>query len=212
MSIATNKVITYNDLITSTVSYIASKCQNIGAFGVVDGYLNGSHPSDWNQKVIGTAPGTVKTTMTVADNIVTSVSTSKIREQLENFLKGRNLYVATNTEISHKSLINFVSNISAFVCTKLVQVVNPFSTVPGGYLIYVPNNGTTGITNIKTQDLLKSELKTNINDITNVNSLTANIHTINMNIAYNCSSSSSSCSSSSCSSSSSLFIAYMNLN
>lgn len=211
MTISTNSVITYNDLITSTVTYIYQRCQNSAT--MVSGYVNGTHPSDWNNKVVGTSPKTVKATMTVSDNIVSSISTTTIRNELENFLKGRNLYVATNTEISHKSLINYISNIAAFVCAKMVRVVNPMSTEPNGYLVYVSGNAVVvGVNNIVSQDLLNSELQSNITSIANVNSLLSNIHTINMNLAYNCSSSSSSCSSSSCSSSSSLFIAYMNLN
>ena len=213
MTISTNNVITYNDLITYTVSYISQRCSNISTPSVVDGYIDGTHPADWNQKIVGTSPGTVKVTLTVADNIVSTVTSSTIRTQLENFLKGRNLYTATNTDISQKSLINFVSNIAAFVCAKMVRVVNPMSTEPNGYLMYISDNSVVvGVSDIISQDLLSTELENNIKSITNVNSLLSNIHTINMNMSYNCSSSSSSCSSSSCSSSSSLFVAYMNLN
>ena len=221
MSIATNQQIKYSDLITFSVTYIQQKCENVfsssssSPLSVVDGYLNGSHPADWNSKDIGRSPGgTVRATMTVSDNIVTTLVTrTTVRTQLENFLKGRNLYVATDTEISHKSLINFVSNITAFACAKIVQVVNPFSTKKEGYLLYVPDNAVVvGVSDVSNLELTKNEIKDNVTSLTNVNSLTSNIHTINMNLAYNCSSSSSSCSSSSCSSSSSLFIAYMNLN
>ena len=216
MGVIQNTLVTYDELITSTVDYIASKCCNIaGGTNLVNGYLNGTHPSDWNNKEVSTDTSQiqVKVTMTVNDSCYKTVSKATVRSELESFLKSRNLYSATNTPISQKSLINYVSNISAFVCGKMSQIVNNFSTQITGYLVYLSSNSvSSGIINIKNIEITKTEIDQNISSLINMNALTSSVHVMAMNISYNCSSSSSSCSSSSCSSSSSLFVAYMNIN
>ena len=229
MAIATNSVITYNELIEKTVDYIVQYCYNVSgtytnsegnqvtktAGTPVSGYVYNTNPGNWNSKNIRGVNGNkdVLVTFTVNEAAYESdVSRTTIENQLSNFLKGRNLYSLSNIEISQKSLINYVSNISSFVCNRMVNISNGFSDTPNGYLVYLSNNTISGeVVSINNIDITNSEIETNAESIVDVNALASNAHAVNMLINYNCSSSSSSCSSSSCSSSSSLFIAYMNL-
>lgn len=226
-NIQTGFTITYSKLIDETVDYIVQKCYNVTdnittstsniktAGTPVAGYINNTNPTGWVNKNIrnSTSDQNTSVTFTVQDGTYENeVLATTVKKELTDFLKGRNLYNLTDVEISHKSLINYVSNISHFVCNKMVNVVNSFSSAPNGYLVYLSSNTIAGsITNANNIELTKTEIQNNITSITDVNSLSSNVHTIAMTINYNCSSSSSSCSSSSCSSSSSLFIAYMNI-
>ena len=160
------------------------------------------------------------------------VTEQNIKDDFNDFLSARGINITDkvkdNTEgnkseiISMKGIMNFYANVSSFIASRLIYVVDSYGHGP--VLFYNHNSGISysnvtfdSIIDKNHPDFTSSEIETCTNNL--LDSLTNTTKVYNVNVVLNyysscCSSSSSSSSSSSCSSSSSSsswFIAYMDI-
>lgn len=205
MAIASNNLITYAEVKARVLQYIKSNCSNIDRFpDLGNGYVNGDVITLMNY------PNNCIIKAKTNDPWLKSVSSATVNSQLDYFLTSRNLNSLANTTISHKALVNLCNNISAFICEKLVIMTNPHTS--GKFILYVAEQNNPGsVTALTDETISYNALLNSTKQLTDINAIVRNVHLVNCDISYTCSSSSSSCSSSSCSSSSSCFIAYMKI-
>ena len=215
MTIATNQVIVYQDLLDFVLTNLKAKCSNIDTFAsnVPVSLRNGS------SYVLASTPvgnGTVTATGTVNDSLLVTVPTATVEQQLNDFLIARGIKNKPDRVVAFKDIMNFYNNIASFLATKLMFVSNSFGS--GTFIFYNSANNSYPSVNLNVSDInfTNPEIKTSITDLMNAINNVSNTHYAATTIVYTCSSSSSSScssssSSSSCSSSSSMFIAYMDI-
>ena len=206
MTIATNQVIVYQDLLDFVLANLKAKCSNIDTFAsnVPVSLRNGS------SYVLASTPGgngTVTATGTVNDGLLVTVSSATVEQQLNDFLVARGIKNKPDRVVAFKDIMNFYNNIASFLATKLMFVSNSFGS--GTFIFYNSANTSFPSVNldITSIDFTNPEVKTSITDLMNAINNVSNTHYAATTIVYTCSSSSSS----SCSSSSSMFIAYMDI-
>lgn len=226
MTLATDNIITYSDLIDKTLELIKSRCQNIDAFAssVPSTLKNGaswtlstatvSHRVSSSGKQ-SSANHTLTTTATVSDSTLVTVTSDTVKSQLNSFLTSRGIYQTPDEHVSFKGIVNFYNNVSSFMAAKIMFVTNSFGA--GTFVFYNSSGSTypscTVYDNLEQYTL--SQVQTNVQEVLNSVNNVQNLHYATTTLTYNsscsCSSSSSSSSSSSCSSSSSTYIVYMDI-
>ncbi len=226
MTIATNSIITYADLVAKALQLIKSRCHNIDAFNssVPSTLKNGaswtissasvSHRVSSSGKQ-STATHTLSTTGAVSDSTLVVVTSATVESQLNSFLTSRGIYQSPTEPVTFKGIVNFFNNLSSFMSAKIMFVTNSFGA---GTFVFYNSAGSTYPTATAYDGWEKytaSEIQTNLKEILNSVNNVQNLHYATTTLTYNsscsCSSSSSSSSSSSCSSSSSTYIVYMDI-
>jgi hypothetical protein len=241
MAITKGDQITYSDLILDVYNKIISNCKNIDHFDSdVPVYMRNSTTGDdvydFTIKSAVLSKNTLSAMGKVKDSAMVVVPSSKVRQQLEEFLKNRGIaskgplfstnengeVVTTPGEtITFKGMMNFYNNIASFLSKRLIVVGNSFNTTTclfynhlstdeiGAYPTVSALN--QGIGENENLDFTSDQIETSMSQMLNAINSTSKIWYPKTDIKYTCSSSSSSSSSSSCSSSSSMFIAYMEI-
>lgn len=140
MAIETNYEITYEDLINESLERVQSVCVNvetwsssvpallkngtsetIKSFEVeAETYLvNKYSHTGWVNKAHTSTVDAI-----VDDNVLSLVSKSTIRQQLEDFLASRGVKVQSNETVTFKNMMAFYNNLASFLSTKLIYVTS----------------------------------------------------------------------------------------
>lgn len=230
MTITQNKVITYNDLITSAIQRIKNLCKNIdtlptdlpaefkngSVLQVASKYFPQTLMNATRYQEIDRAAHTSVLKVTISDDILKAVPSSTVESDFLNFIKSRNIYTRTNEPVSFKTMMVFYNNLAAFLSARMVYLTSQLNT--NYYLFYKTGVVTYPTVNFDAVDVdfTPTQINTCVTDLMNAINNTVHSHLVNIVFQYtssSCSSSSSSsCSSSSSSScSSSVFIVYMDI-
>lgn len=217
MPMIANNVITYSDVINHVTDKIVKACAN------ADKFTSDVHYSLKNQTSFTLIKDTVSPkgqnayiNVKVNDALGVTVSSSTIKNQLNDFLTTRGVKTQSNKPISMKGMMNLYNNIATFITRRLVVVNSSFNI--GKQLIFY--NATSNLSynavnfgNFNELNFNSTEMQACINNLMNSLNQKVKVKYINTVITNSCSSSSSSSSSScsSSSSSSSMFIAYMDI-
>lgn len=144
MTLATNDVITYKDLIDYALTKVKSICHNIGAYSssVPAQYRTSSVENLVRSQAI---PATVKVKTghrpnftaymyvgTVPDSALAVVSEATVNNDFNSFMTSRGVSAKPDTVVTFKLLTNFFANLAAFISART-------------WLIYNPMVGTRGI-------------------------------------------------------------------
>ena len=215
MSLNTNSIITYADLLTYTLDTIKARCHNIDSWNAsVPAQLKNG--TSWTLSSANvshtvydrtTATHTLSTTATVSDAVCSLTTSSVVQQQLNDYLNTKGVYQNPNEPVTFKGMINFYNVVSSFMSAKIWLVTNSFGA--GTFVFYNPNGSTypsvTSYNNLQQYTL--AELQVNLQEVLASVNNSQNIHHAATVLSYNsscsCSSSSSSSSFSSSSSSSS---------
>ena len=230
MTIMQNKIITYNDLITSALKRIKTLCKNIDTLpnDLPSAFKNGNvlqvaskyfplvmRPEHHNPKVDRAAHTSILRA-TVSDTMLKAVPSSTVERDFLSFIKSRNIYTRTNELVSFKTMMVFYNNLAAFLSARMIYLTSQLDTKY--YLFYKPGTVTYPSVNFYAVniDFTPTQINTCVTDLMNAINNTIHNHLVNIVFQYtssSCSSSSSSScsSSSSSSSSSSVFIVYMDI-
>ncbi len=232
--------VTYKDLIDELVIAITNYCENVDknvslpdqlkpGSVALSRYLSRKSTNDMWAKAV------VVDNDTEYNNLIRSVSSTTVRNQLNEFFSARNISSKSDEVITFKGLMNFYVNAASFVAARIILVGNSFYNPLENYTSINENdmcNAKWSIRLYKQANVTYYDYKdwdpsqnfspisqkyTYQNVIDDIKSLTQSminprgVKYVKTNITFGCCSSSSSSSCSSCSSSSSLFIAYMEI-
>ena len=143
MTVGTNRIITFGDLVAWSKDMIKGLCKNIDAFAndVPAQYRNGSvvtrasksfSRTNGNNNVTWRTAYTSILRSTTGDGSLVVVPSATVNSDLESFFSSRGLNTKTNTVMSTKAIINFFNNMASFMSVKL-------------WHIYCPHEGNTSI-------------------------------------------------------------------
>lgn len=140
MTLATNDVITYGDLVNYALTKIKSMCHNIGSFSssVPAQYRTGGGEKQIASATVaksGSARPQYAAYMYagVDDAVLTTVAESTVTNEFNSFLASRGINAKADTVVTFKLLTNFFANMAAFISAHT-------------WIIYNPLIGTRGIT------------------------------------------------------------------
>ena len=148
MAIKTNDKITYQDLIDYTLKYIKDKCVNIDTLDSnISSQLKNGATFTLTSANLTKKSGTnttktvsLKSTATVNDSLLVTVTSLKVETELKEFLTSRGILSKVDELVTFKGIINYYSNVSSFISTKLLSVTNSFD---GGVSIFYNKNNTS---------------------------------------------------------------------
>lgn len=142
MTVGSEYIITYKDLVDYAVNKIKASCHNIDAFSsiVPEQYKNGSvitkaskywprtsHP--WGVQWRAEHTSTIKAT--TSDSALAVVPLATVTSQINEFMQSRGLLTKEDTVMSFKTIINFFNNLSAFMSVKLWHIYSPVQGTRG---------------------------------------------------------------------------------
>lgn len=142
MTVGSEYIITYKDLVDYAVNKIKASCHNIDAFhsSVPAQYKNGSVVTKaskyWSRTahdrgVQWRAEHTSTIKATTSDGTLAVVPSATVTSQLNEFMQSRGLLTKEDTVMSFKTIINFFNNLSAFMSVKLWHIYSPVQGTRG---------------------------------------------------------------------------------
>lgn len=141
MTVGSEYIITYKDLVDYAVNKIKASCHNIDAFhiSVPAQYKNGSVVTKaskyWSRTTQNgnthRSEHTSTINATTSDGALAVVPLATVTSQLNEFMQSRGLLTKEDTVMSFKTIINFFNNLSAFMSVKLWHVYSPVQGTRG---------------------------------------------------------------------------------
>lgn len=143
MTVGSEYIITYKDLVDYAVNKIKASCHNIDAFSsdVPAQYKNGSVVTKaskyWSRTQNSYNGNTYRSEhtstikATTSDTSLAIVSTETVTSQINEFMQSRGLLTKNDTVMSFKAIINFFNNLSAFMSVKLAHIYSPVQGTRG---------------------------------------------------------------------------------
>lgn len=145
MTVGSNNIVTYSDLVNSAIVKIKALCHNIDSFSthVPNQYKTGYtvvKARKYFPETKGGEHGGIKIWRTghtsyiraiTNDAHLVVVSSATVENDINNFMTSRGMKAKSDTVMSFKAIINFFNNLSAFISIKTFYVYSPVQGTQG---------------------------------------------------------------------------------
>ena len=163
MTLNTNYVVKYGDLIDTTVDRLASICNNIDAYSsnVPSIYRTNGSQTLASASISGTTMSGQSGTASVArrahtavvngvniDALMVVVAKSTLRSQLLSFAQSSGIATKFDEVMSTKALMHFFNVLASFISARVVLIHSPYTNV-SGFIFY--NGGNVTYPTVTTQ-------------------------------------------------------------